>query len=79
MQEQICEKKDEYKLTRFLYILEAAFEYFIAILVGGAYLATVTSALGVSDSLTGILTAFVSLGQGFQMIAIFLAYIQIKG
>lgn len=73
MQEEICEKKDEYKLTRFLYILEAAFEYFIAILVGGAYLATVTSALGVSDSLTGILTAFVSLGQGFQVIAIFLA------
>ena len=56
-----------------MYILEAAFEYFISILVGGAYLAKVTSAIGVSDSLTGILTSFVSLGCGFQMVAIFIA------
>ncbi|MBE5751058.1 MAG: MFS transporter [Clostridiales bacterium] len=66
-------EKDIYKASRFLYILEAAFEYFISILVGGAYLAKVTSAIGVSDSLTGILTAFVSLGCGFQMVAIFIA------
>ncbi|MBQ3505753.1 MAG: MFS transporter [Clostridia bacterium] len=66
-------EKDIYKASRFLYILEAAFEYFISILVGGAYLAKVTSAIGVSDSLTGILTSFVSLGCGFQMVAIFIA------
>lgn len=66
-------EKDIYKASRFLYILEAAFEYFISILVGGAYLAKVTSAIGASDSLTGILTSFVSLGCGFQMVAIFIA------
>lgn len=66
-------KKDAYKTSRFLYILEATFEYFISILVGGAYLAKITSSLGISDSLTGILTSFVSLGCGFQIIAIFLA------
>lgn len=48
-------------------------EYFISLLVSGAFLAKATSAIGLSDSLTGIMTAFVSLGCGFQIIAIFLA------
>ena len=65
--------KDIYKTSRLLYILEAALEYFISLLVTGAYLAKVTSAIGMSDSLTGILTSFVSLGCGFQILAIFLA------
>ena len=34
--------KDEYKTSRFLYILEATFEYFISLLVTGAYLAKLT-------------------------------------
>lgn len=66
-------KKDEHKVSRILYIFEAAFEYFISLLVGGAYLAKVTTSIGMSDSLTGILSSFVSLGCGFQIIAIFLA------
>ncbi|MBR2323231.1 MAG: MFS transporter [Clostridia bacterium] len=64
--------KDDYKLSRIMYILEAAFEYFIAVLVGGAYLAKVTSSIGIPDSVTGILTSFVSLGCTFQIVAIFL-------
>lgn len=72
--EQMDEKKDIYKMSRFLYILEAAFEYFIALGVGGVYLAKLTTAVGISDSLTGILTSFVSLGCGFQLIAIFIAH-----
>ena len=71
MQETV--QKDAYKTSRFLYILEAALEYFISLLLTGAYLAKITSAIGMSDTLTGILTSFVSLGCGFQMIAIFLA------
>ncbi len=66
-------EKDGYKFSRFMYILEAAFEYFIALLAEGAYLAKVTTAIGVPDSLTGILTSFVSLGCGFQIIAVFFA------
>ena len=65
--------KDKYRLSRFLYILEATFEYFISILITGAYLAKITSAIGLSDTVTGLLTSFVSLGCGFQIIAIFLA------
>jgi MFS family permease len=65
--------KDIYKTSRLLYIIEAALEYFISILVTGAYLAKITSSIGMDDMLTGILTSFVSLGCGFQIVAIFLA------
>ena len=65
--------KDVYKTSRVLYVIEAALEYFISIMVTGAFLAKVTTAIGLSDTLTGILTSFVSLGCGFQLIAIFLA------
>ena len=72
-QKIVEQQKDIYKISRFLYILEAALEYFISLLVTGAYLAKITSAIGMSDSTTGILTSFVSLGFGFQILAIFLA------
>ncbi len=65
-------KKDEYKVSRLLYIIEAALEYFIATAVGTVYLARITTYIGMSDALTGILSSFVSLGCGFQLIAIFL-------
>ena len=66
-------QKDEYKNSRILYILEATLEYFIALAIGGAYLAKLSTFMGFSDSFTGILTSFVSLGCSFQIIAVFLA------
>lgn len=65
--------KDVYKTSRFLYIIEATLEYFISLMVAGAYLAKITSSIGISDTVTGILSSVVSLGCGFQIIAIFLA------
>lgn len=62
---------DNYGKSRVLYIIEAALEYFISLLVGGEFLANVTQAIGLSDSLTGILSSFVSLGFSAQIIAIF--------
>ena len=59
--------KDEYRFSRICYIIEAALEYFISIMVTGAFLARITSSLGFSDSLTGILSSFVSLGCLFQL------------
>lgn len=67
MQQNLC---DEYRTSRLCYIIESALEYFISIMVTGAYLARVTSSLGFSDSLTGILSSFVSLGCVFQLGAI---------
>ena len=69
----MSETKDEFTLSRIFYIIEAAIEYFVSILVTGAYLAKITAAIGMSDMLTGILASFVSLGCGFQVFAIFLA------
>lgn len=63
----------EKKRARMLFILEAAFEYFISLLVSGAYIAKVAVFIGMSDSLAGVLTSFVSLGCSFQIFAIFLA------
>lgn len=58
------------KRSEWGYILEAGFEYFISILLSGAYLARITGTLGFSDSLTGILSSFVSLGCLFRLAAI---------
>ncbi len=63
---------DKYKTSRIMYIIEAALEYFVSIAVGTVYLARITTYIGISDGLTGILSSFVSLGCGFQLIAIFL-------
>ena len=70
---EATQKKDGYEFSRILYIIEAALEYFVSIAVSTIYLAKLTEYIGFSDSLTGILSSFVSLGCGFQMIAIFLA------
>ncbi len=64
--------------SRILYILEAALEYFISILFAGSYLATLTSTLGMSDSLTGIISSFISLGCLFQLFSVFLKRRRVK-
>ena len=64
--------KDPYAFSRVMYIIEAALEYFISLVVTDAYLAKVGQSIGMSDSLIGILSAFVSLGCGMQIVAVFL-------
>lgn len=63
-------EKDIYKVSRINYIIEETAGYFVSILVAGAYLAKLTTELGFSDGLTGILSAFVSLGCCFQLFSI---------
>ncbi|MDY3846295.1 MAG: MFS transporter [Eubacteriales bacterium] len=53
-----------------MYIFEAAFEYLISILVTGSFLATITKEIGISDSLTGILSSVISLGCFFQLLSL---------
>jgi hypothetical protein len=65
--------RDPYKTSRILYIIEAALEFFIAILVGETYLAKIAMSIGLGTAEIGILTAFVSLGHAFQIFAIFLS------
>ena len=67
-----------YRRGRILYILEAALEYLISILVAGSFLATLTGSLGMSDSLTGILSSFISMGCLFQLGSVFLRPRRVK-
>ena len=66
--------KDEYKVSKNAYLLEAMFEYFISLLSTGAYLAKLTTAIGVSDGMTAILSSIASLAGMFQIISIFIAH-----
>ncbi len=58
-----------YKRGRLMYIIEAGIEYLISILVADMYLARLTKALGIGDNVTGILSAVISLGCLFQLVA----------
>ncbi len=62
----------KYRRTRVMYLLEAAFEYFISLMLTGAYIAKVASSIGISDSMVGVITSITSLGAAFQVFALFL-------
>ena len=62
--------KDEYKLSRILYIIEASLEYFISIGISLTYLPVLGAALGMEGSLIAIIESFVSLGASFQIFAV---------
>lgn len=66
------------KRSRVMYLFEAAFEYLISILVSGSFLATLTKELGMSDSLTGILSSIISLGCLFQLISLAIRKTSVK-
>ena len=63
-------KWDMHRLEEGMYIWQACFEYLISILVTGSFLATLTKHLGISDSLTGILSSIISLGCVFQLLSL---------
>lgn len=64
--------------SRLMYIFEAALEYLISILVTGSFLATITKELGVSDSITGILSSVISLGCLFQLLSLSVRRTRVK-
>ena len=68
----IKNSKDAVKRSQGYYIIQAALEYFVAILVSGSYLATLTAYLGISDGVTGIISSIISLGCVFQLMSVFL-------
>lgn len=66
------------KRNQWLYIIEATLEYLISLLVVGSFLATITKHLGLSDSLTGILSSVVSLGCLFQLLSLTVRQTKVK-
>lgn len=74
MEKIVLKTKDEYAKSRTLYLFEAAFAYFIDILASGAFLAKLTSEIGISDSMTAILTSLTSLAGIAQLFTIYLSH-----
>ena len=64
--------------SRNLSIVEAALEHLISTLVTGSFLATLTGALGFSDSLTGILSSVIALGCLFQLLSLLVRKHRVK-
>lgn len=60
----------EYRRSRKAYVVQCTAEYFVSILVADAFLAKLLSHIGVSDSLTGIISSFISLAFMFQLLSI---------
>lgn len=58
------------KRSRTMYIIEAALEYLVSLSVTGAFLATLTKSLDISDALTAIISAITSLGCLFQIMSV---------
>ena len=63
-----------YKRSRAAYTIECAFEYFVTLLVTDAFLAKLLKSIGVSDSLTGIISSFISLSFLFQLFSVLVAH-----
>ena len=70
--EQMYASKD-YKRSRWAYKLECTFEYFVTLLVADAFLATLLSSLGMSDSMVGIISSIASLAFLFQLFSVLVA------
>ncbi len=64
-------KSPEFRRSRGAYVLECAFEYFIALVVTDAFLAKLLKSMGASDALCGIISSFISLAFVFQLCSLF--------
>lgn len=61
-----------YKRSRAAYAAECAFEYFVSILVGDAFLAKLLTEMGLKDSTIGIISSFISVAFLFQLASLLL-------
>lgn len=60
-----------YKRSRTAYKWECTFEYFVALLVGDAFLANLLTHIGFTDAEAGIISSLITLAFLFQLIAVF--------
>lgn len=61
----------DYKRSQKAYIIECAFEYFVALVVTDAFLAKLLKSMGAGDALCGIISSFISLAMLFQLCSLF--------
>lgn len=60
-----------YKRSRRAYLIECAFEYFVALLVSDAFLVKLLQDIGMNDATVGIMASLISLAFVFQLFSIF--------
>ncbi len=70
MEKITVKQRDPYAFSQKLYIIECALNYLISIITSGAYLAKLTTTIGISDGLTAILSNLTSLAGIFQLVSI---------
>ena len=68
----------EYKRSRIAYTVQCALEYFVALLAADAYLASLLSSIGISDSLVGIISSYTTLAFVIQLMSIFILQMKIN-
>ena len=61
----------EYRRSRTAYLLECAFEYFVSIFAGNAFLTSLLLYIGLDDSLIMLISSFITLAFLFQLCSIF--------
>lgn len=69
MQETNMYEGSEYKRSRTAYMMQCAFEYFVAIVVGGSFLTKLLGYVGFSDGAIGIISSLISLTCVFQLLS----------
>ncbi len=67
-------EKSPYAFSEKMYVLQCALSYFISIITTGAYLAKLTTTIGISDGMTAILSNIGSLACLFQLLSIPLSH-----
>ncbi len=67
-----------YKRSRRAYVIQAALEYFISLLVADAFLAKLLVSIGISDALTGVISSITTIAFGFQLLSLFVVRLRIS-
>ena len=68
----------EYKRSRKAYVSQCMVEYFVTLIVADVFLARLLSNIGISDSLVGIISSFITLAFVFQLMSIFVLRIKMS-
>ena len=68
----------EYKRSRGAYMVESSVQYLVTLLVTDTFLAKLLTNIGISDSLTGVISSFVSLAFLVQLLSIFLVKVRLS-
>ena len=68
----------EYRQSRAAYKAQCTIYYFITLLVTDAFLAKLLESIGISDSLIGIISSFISMAFVMQLMTIFLVKLKIS-